>query len=132
MCDEVQGQAGKSALHDITGGTATSSKSVSKLSPAPLSSSGLDLLSKNNAKQSRFSFKAGGRRKPGCKHRAKHVILPRLSLPPPPQSDFLSCYVSYLKELPECLSVISLLASGSVKSFVFLEVKRSSVANMRP
>ncbi|XP_075902287.1 uncharacterized protein arhgef33 isoform X2 [Nelusetta ayraudi] len=37
------------------------------------------------------------------------------------ESDFLTCYLSYLKELPECLSVISLLASGSVKSFVFLE-----------
>lgn len=38
------------------------------------------------------------------------------------QSDFLDFYVSYLREIPECLSVISMLASGSVPSSAFLEV----------
>ncbi|XP_056291617.1 rho guanine nucleotide exchange factor 33 [Pseudoliparis swirei] len=37
------------------------------------------------------------------------------------ESDFLDFYVSYLKELPDCLSVVSVLASGSMKSSAFLE-----------
>uniref|UniRef100_H3CWS4 Rho guanine nucleotide exchange factor (GEF) 33 n=1 Tax=Tetraodon nigroviridis TaxID=99883 RepID=H3CWS4_TETNG len=37
------------------------------------------------------------------------------------ESDFLDFYVSYLREIPECLSVISMLASGSVPSSAFLE-----------
>ncbi|XP_013873031.1 rho guanine nucleotide exchange factor 33 isoform X2 [Austrofundulus limnaeus] len=37
------------------------------------------------------------------------------------ESDFLDFYVSYLKELPDCLSVINLLASSSMKTSVFLE-----------
>ncbi|XP_055083188.1 rho guanine nucleotide exchange factor 33 [Periophthalmus magnuspinnatus] len=32
------------------------------------------------------------------------------------ESDFLDFYVSYLKELPDCLSVISMVTSGSIKS----------------
>uniref|UniRef100_A0A4W6DZT0 Rho guanine nucleotide exchange factor (GEF) 33 n=1 Tax=Lates calcarifer TaxID=8187 RepID=A0A4W6DZT0_LATCA len=32
------------------------------------------------------------------------------------ESDFLDFYVSYLKELPDCLSVVTVLASSSVKS----------------
>lgn len=38
------------------------------------------------------------------------------------QSDFLDFYVLYLKELPECLSVISILASSSLQSSAFMEV----------
>ncbi|XP_076599547.1 rho guanine nucleotide exchange factor 33 isoform X1 [Chaetodon auriga] len=37
------------------------------------------------------------------------------------ESDFLDFYVSYLKELPDCLSVVSMLASSSMKSSAFLE-----------
>ncbi|XP_037542940.1 rho guanine nucleotide exchange factor 33 [Nematolebias whitei] len=37
------------------------------------------------------------------------------------ESDFLDFYVSYLKELPDCLSVINTLASSSVKTSAFLE-----------
>ncbi|KAK2824550.1 hypothetical protein Q5P01_021725 [Channa striata] len=37
------------------------------------------------------------------------------------QSDFLDFYVSYLKELPDCLSVVSMLASSSMKSSALLE-----------
>ncbi|XP_068424993.1 rho guanine nucleotide exchange factor 33 [Clinocottus analis] len=37
------------------------------------------------------------------------------------ESDFLDFYVSYLKELPECLSVVSVLASSAMKSSAFLE-----------
>ncbi|KAK2921643.1 hypothetical protein Q8A73_001128 [Channa argus] len=37
------------------------------------------------------------------------------------ESDFLDFYVSYLKELPDCLSVISRLASNSMKSSALLE-----------
>ncbi|XP_041804093.1 rho guanine nucleotide exchange factor 33 [Chelmon rostratus] len=37
------------------------------------------------------------------------------------ESDFLDFYVSYLKELPDCLSVVNMLASSSVKSSAFLE-----------
>ncbi|XP_049927726.1 rho guanine nucleotide exchange factor 33 [Epinephelus moara] len=37
------------------------------------------------------------------------------------ESDFLNFYVSYLKELPDCLSVVTMLASSSVKSSAFLE-----------
>ncbi|XP_042358714.1 rho guanine nucleotide exchange factor 33 [Plectropomus leopardus] len=37
------------------------------------------------------------------------------------ESDFLNFYVSYLKELPECLSVVTMLASSSMKSSAFLE-----------
>nr|XP_046258918.1 rho guanine nucleotide exchange factor 33 [Scatophagus argus] len=37
------------------------------------------------------------------------------------ESDFLDFYVSYLKELPECLSVVTMLASSSMKSAGFLE-----------
>ncbi|XP_034408337.1 rho guanine nucleotide exchange factor 33 [Cyclopterus lumpus] len=37
------------------------------------------------------------------------------------ESDFLDFYVSYLKELPDCLSVVSVLASSSMKSSAFLE-----------
>ncbi|XP_072293561.1 rho guanine nucleotide exchange factor 33 isoform X2 [Eucyclogobius newberryi] len=32
------------------------------------------------------------------------------------ESDFLDVYVSYLKELPDCLTVISMVTSGSIKS----------------
>ncbi|XP_074503264.1 rho guanine nucleotide exchange factor 33 [Sebastes fasciatus] len=37
------------------------------------------------------------------------------------ESDFLDFYVSYLKELPDCLSVVTMLASSSMKSSAFLE-----------
>uniref|UniRef100_A0A3P9IX51 Rho guanine nucleotide exchange factor (GEF) 33 n=1 Tax=Oryzias latipes TaxID=8090 RepID=A0A3P9IX51_ORYLA len=37
------------------------------------------------------------------------------------ESDFLDFYVSYLKELPDCLSVVTMLASSSSKSSAFLE-----------
>ncbi|XP_044070879.1 rho guanine nucleotide exchange factor 33 isoform X2 [Siniperca chuatsi] len=37
------------------------------------------------------------------------------------ESDFLDFYVSYLKELPDCLSVVTTLASSSVKPSAFLE-----------
>ncbi|XP_029377693.1 rho guanine nucleotide exchange factor 33 [Echeneis naucrates] len=37
------------------------------------------------------------------------------------ESDFLDFYVSYLKELPDCLSVITMLASSSTKSSALLE-----------
>ncbi|XP_037322398.2 rho guanine nucleotide exchange factor 33 isoform X2 [Pungitius pungitius] len=37
------------------------------------------------------------------------------------ESDFLDHYVSFLKELPDCLSVVSLLASSSLKASAFLE-----------
>ncbi|KAE8281044.1 Rho guanine nucleotide exchange factor 33 [Larimichthys crocea] len=37
------------------------------------------------------------------------------------ESDFLDFYVSYLKELPDCLSVVTMLASSSMKSSSFLE-----------
>lgn len=43
----------------------------------------------------------------------------------PPQNDFLDFYVSYLKELPECLSVVSMLASSTTKSSAFLEVPKN-------
>lgn len=43
------------------------------------------------------------------------------------QSDFLDFYVSYLREIPECLSVISMLASGSVPSSAFAEVTPNGV-----
>lgn len=42
-----------------------------------------------------------------------------------PQSDFLDFYVSYLKELPDCLSVVSMLASSSMKSSALLEVEHT-------
>ncbi|XP_061140585.1 rho guanine nucleotide exchange factor 33 isoform X1 [Syngnathus typhle] len=37
------------------------------------------------------------------------------------ESDFLDLYVSYLKELPDCLAVVTVLASNAVKSSTFLE-----------
>ncbi|TKS85877.1 Rho guanine nucleotide exchange factor 33 [Collichthys lucidus] len=37
------------------------------------------------------------------------------------ESDFLDFYVSYLKELPDCLSVVTMLASSSMKPSSFLE-----------
>ncbi|XP_022054184.2 rho guanine nucleotide exchange factor 33 [Acanthochromis polyacanthus] len=37
------------------------------------------------------------------------------------ESDFLDFYVSYLKELPDCLAVVTMLASSSVKSSAFIE-----------
>ncbi|XP_015252386.1 PREDICTED: rho guanine nucleotide exchange factor 33-like isoform X2 [Cyprinodon variegatus] len=37
------------------------------------------------------------------------------------ESDFLDFYVSYLKELPDCLSVVTMLASSSMKSCAFVE-----------
>ncbi|XP_030012781.1 rho guanine nucleotide exchange factor 33 [Sphaeramia orbicularis] len=37
------------------------------------------------------------------------------------ESDFLDFYVSYLKELPDCLSVINMLASNAIKSSALLE-----------
>ncbi|XP_077438015.1 rho guanine nucleotide exchange factor 33 [Vanacampus margaritifer] len=37
------------------------------------------------------------------------------------ESDFLDLYVSYLKELPDCLAVVSMMASNAVKSSAFLE-----------
>ncbi|MED6292484.1 hypothetical protein CHARACLAT_000700, partial [Characodon lateralis] len=37
------------------------------------------------------------------------------------ESDFLDFYVSYLKELPDCLSVVTMLASSSIKSSAFVE-----------
>ncbi|XP_023271493.1 rho guanine nucleotide exchange factor 33 isoform X1 [Seriola lalandi dorsalis] len=37
------------------------------------------------------------------------------------ESDFLDFYVSYLKELPDCLSVVTMLASSSVKSSALME-----------
>uniref|UniRef100_A0A3Q3AZA8 Rho guanine nucleotide exchange factor 33 n=2 Tax=Kryptolebias marmoratus TaxID=37003 RepID=A0A3Q3AZA8_KRYMA len=37
------------------------------------------------------------------------------------ESDFLDFYVSYLRELPDCLSVINMLASNSMKTSAFLE-----------
>ncbi|XP_040905220.1 rho guanine nucleotide exchange factor 33 [Toxotes jaculatrix] len=37
------------------------------------------------------------------------------------ESDFLDFYVSYLKELPDCLSVVTMLASTSMKSSPLLE-----------
>ncbi|KAM4729834.1 uncharacterized protein arhgef33 isoform 3-T3 [Anableps anableps] len=37
------------------------------------------------------------------------------------ESDFLDFYVSYLKELPDCLSVVAMLASSSMKSAAFVE-----------
>ncbi|XP_067466871.1 rho guanine nucleotide exchange factor 33 isoform X1 [Thunnus thynnus] len=37
------------------------------------------------------------------------------------ESDFLDFYVSYLKELPDCLSVVTMLASSSMKSSTLLE-----------
>ncbi|XP_070697148.1 rho guanine nucleotide exchange factor 33 isoform X2 [Pempheris klunzingeri] len=37
------------------------------------------------------------------------------------ESDFLDFYVSYLRELPDCLSVVTMLASSSMKSSAFLE-----------
>ncbi|KAG8000303.1 Rho guanine nucleotide exchange factor 33 [Nibea albiflora] len=44
------------------------------------------------------------------------------------ESDFLDFYVSYLKELPDCLSVVTMLASSSLKSSSFLEQFRSFTA----
>lgn len=43
------------------------------------------------------------------------------------QSDFLDFYVSYLKELPDCLSVVTMLASSSMKSSSFLEVTQNEL-----
>lgn len=43
------------------------------------------------------------------------------------QSDFLDFYVSYLKELPDCLSVVTMLASSSMKSSALLEVKHKKI-----
>ncbi|KAM4607226.1 rho guanine nucleotide exchange factor 33 isoform 2-T2 [Polymixia lowei] len=37
------------------------------------------------------------------------------------ESDFLDFYVSYLKELPDCLSVVSMLTSSSMKTAAVLE-----------
>ncbi|KAM6915806.1 uncharacterized protein arhgef33 [Xenentodon cancila] len=37
------------------------------------------------------------------------------------ESDFLDLYVSYLKELPDCLSAVTMLASSSIKSSAFVE-----------
>ncbi|XP_027863306.1 rho guanine nucleotide exchange factor 33 isoform X3 [Xiphophorus couchianus] len=37
------------------------------------------------------------------------------------ESDFLDFYVSYLKELPDCLSVVTMLASSSMKSAAFVD-----------
>uniref|UniRef100_A0A096MEZ2 Rho guanine nucleotide exchange factor (GEF) 33 n=1 Tax=Poecilia formosa TaxID=48698 RepID=A0A096MEZ2_POEFO len=37
------------------------------------------------------------------------------------ESDFLDFYVSYLKELPDCLSVVTVLASSSMKSAAFVD-----------
>lgn len=47
----------------------------------------------------------------------------------PLQSDFLDFYVSYLKELPDCLSVINMLASNGIKSSALLEVKHTEGEN---
>uniref|UniRef100_A0A674P5H2 DH domain-containing protein n=1 Tax=Takifugu rubripes TaxID=31033 RepID=A0A674P5H2_TAKRU len=44
------------------------------------------------------------------------------------ESDFLDFYVSYLREIPECLSVISMLASGSVPSPAFVEVTQITLS----
>ncbi|KAF0027709.1 hypothetical protein F2P81_020450 [Scophthalmus maximus] len=44
------------------------------------------------------------------------------------ESDFLDFYVSYLKELPDCLSVVTMLASSSMKSSALLEQFRSFTA----
>lgn len=43
------------------------------------------------------------------------------------QSDFLDFYVSYLKELPDCLAVVTMLASSSMKSSTLLEVNYKAV-----
>lgn len=43
------------------------------------------------------------------------------------QSDFLDFYVSYLKELPDCLSVVTMLASSSMKASPLLEVTQKEV-----
>ncbi|XP_032408958.1 rho guanine nucleotide exchange factor 33 isoform X5 [Xiphophorus hellerii] len=37
------------------------------------------------------------------------------------ESDFLDFYVSYLKDLPDCLSVVTMLASSSMKSAAFVD-----------
>ncbi|XP_074531322.1 rho guanine nucleotide exchange factor 33 isoform X2 [Halichoeres trimaculatus] len=37
------------------------------------------------------------------------------------ENDFLDFYVSYLKELPDCLSVVTMLSSSSMKPSAFLE-----------
>ncbi|XP_034068790.1 LOW QUALITY PROTEIN: rho guanine nucleotide exchange factor 33 [Gymnodraco acuticeps] len=37
------------------------------------------------------------------------------------ESDFLDFYVSYLKELPDCVTVVNMLASSSMKTSAFLE-----------
>ncbi|KAM6997108.1 rho guanine nucleotide exchange factor 33 [Tautogolabrus adspersus] len=37
------------------------------------------------------------------------------------ENDFLAFYVTYLKELPDCLSVVTTLSSSSMKSSAFLE-----------
>ncbi|XP_041645859.1 rho guanine nucleotide exchange factor 33 isoform X2 [Cheilinus undulatus] len=37
------------------------------------------------------------------------------------ENDFLDLYVSYLKELPDCLSVVTMLSSSSMKSSAFME-----------
>ncbi|KAI4812879.1 hypothetical protein KUCAC02_024242 [Chaenocephalus aceratus] len=37
------------------------------------------------------------------------------------ESDFLDFYVSYLKELPDCVTVVNMLASSSIKTSAFLE-----------
>ncbi|XP_008427060.1 rho guanine nucleotide exchange factor 33 isoform X2 [Poecilia reticulata] len=37
------------------------------------------------------------------------------------ESDFLDFYISYLKELPDCLSVVTMLASSSMKSAAFVD-----------
>ncbi|XP_056148218.1 rho guanine nucleotide exchange factor 33 [Lampris incognitus] len=37
------------------------------------------------------------------------------------ESDFLDFYVSYLKELPDCLSVVSMLTASSIKTATMLE-----------
>ncbi|KAM7385320.1 hypothetical protein PAMP_001408 [Pampus punctatissimus] len=39
------------------------------------------------------------------------------------ESDFLDFYVSYLKELPDCLSVVTMLSSSSMKSSTLLEFR---------
>ncbi|TMS04425.1 Rho guanine nucleotide exchange factor 33 [Larimichthys crocea] len=45
------------------------------------------------------------------------------------ESDFLDFYVSYLKELPDCLSVVTMLASSSMKSSSFLEVTQNELTS---
>ena len=43
------------------------------------------------------------------------------------QSDFLDFYVSYLRELPECLSVVSMLGSNPMNTASLLEVNTKAL-----